>query len=42
MPQSFPPLNMEEKRTLLAKRKETITPQAIKASNFRAPRIHVH
>jgi hypothetical protein len=33
---------MEEERTLLAKREETITPQVIKASNFRAPRIHVH
>jgi hypothetical protein len=42
MPQSFRPLNMEEERTLLAKGEETITPQVVKASNFRVPGIHVH
>jgi hypothetical protein len=33
MPQSFRPLNIEEERTLLAKGEETITPQAVTASN---------
>jgi hypothetical protein len=42
MPQSFHPLHMEEKRTLLAKGEETTTPQTIKASNSHVPRIHVH
>jgi hypothetical protein len=42
MPQSFRPLNMEEKRTLLARGEETTTPQAIRASNSRVLRIHVH
>jgi hypothetical protein len=42
MPQSFRPLNMEKKRTLLAKGGETTTPQAVRASNSRVPRVHVH
>jgi hypothetical protein len=42
MPQSFRPLNTEEERTLLARGEETITSQAIRASNSRVPRIHVH
>jgi len=42
MPQSFRPLNMEEERTLLARGEETTTPQAVKASNFHVPGIHVH
>jgi hypothetical protein len=42
MPQSFCPLNTEEERTLLARGEETTTPQAIRASNFRVPKIHVH
>jgi hypothetical protein len=42
MPQSFCPLNMEEKRTLLAKGEETITPQATRALNSFVPRVHVH
>jgi len=42
MPQSFCPLNMEEERTLLARGKETTTPQAIRASNSRVPGVHVH
>jgi len=42
MPQYFCPLNMEEECTLLAKGKETITPQAARASNSRVPRVHVH
>ncbi len=42
MPQSFHPLNAEEERTLLARGEETITPQAVKASNFRVPKVHVH
>jgi len=42
MPQSFHPLNMEKKHTLLAKGEETITPQAVKASNSRVPGVHVH
>jgi len=42
MPQSFHPLNMEEERTLLAKGEETTTPQAVRASNSRVPRVHVH
>jgi len=33
---------MEEERTLLAKGEETTTPQVVRASNFRVPRIHVH
>ncbi len=42
MPQSFRPLNKEKKHMLLARGKETTTPQAIRASNFRVPRVHVH
>jgi hypothetical protein len=42
MPQSFHPSNTEEKRTLLARGEETTTPQAVKASNSRVPRVHVH
>ncbi|CAK9870118.1 unnamed protein product [Sphagnum jensenii] len=42
MPQSFRPLNMEEKRTLLARGEETTTPQAVRASNSRVPGVHVH
>jgi hypothetical protein len=33
---------MKEERTLLAKGEETTTPQAVRASNFRVPRVHVH
>jgi hypothetical protein len=42
MPQSFRPLNTEEKRTLLATWEETITPQVARASDFCVPRVHVH
>jgi hypothetical protein len=42
MPQSFHPLNMEEKRTLLARGEDTTTPQAAKASNSCVLGIHVH
>ncbi len=42
MPQSFRPLNMEEECTLLARGEETTTPQAVRASNFRVPGVHVH
>jgi hypothetical protein len=42
MPQSFHPLNMEEKRTLLARGEETTTPQAVRASNSRVLGVHVH
>jgi hypothetical protein len=42
MPQSFHPLNMEKERTLLARGEETTTPQAVRASNSRVPRVHVH
>jgi hypothetical protein len=42
MPQSFHPLNMEEEHTLLARGEETTTPQAIRASNYRVPGVHVH
>ncbi|CAK9219986.1 unnamed protein product [Sphagnum troendelagicum] len=42
MPQSFHLLNMEEERTLLAKGEETITPQVVRASNSRVPRVHIH
>jgi hypothetical protein len=42
MPQSFCPLNMEEECALLTRGKETTTPQAVKASNYRVPRVHVH
>ncbi len=42
MPQSFHPLNTEEKRTLLARGEETITPQTTRASNFRVLKVHVH
>jgi hypothetical protein len=42
MPQSFRPFNTEEERTLLARGEETTTPQAIRASNFRVPGVHVH
>jgi hypothetical protein len=42
MPQFIRPLNTEEKRTLLVKGEETPTPQAARASNFYAPRLHVH
>jgi site-specific DNA-cytosine methylase len=33
---------MEEERTLLARGEETTTPQAVRASNFRVPGVHVH
>jgi hypothetical protein len=42
MSQSFRPLNTEEEHTLLARREETTTPQAIKASKSRVPGVHVH
>ncbi len=42
MPQSFCPLNTEKEHTLLTKGEEITTPQAIRASNFRVPRVHVH
>jgi hypothetical protein len=42
MPQSFHPLNTEEKRTLLAKGEETTTTQVAKASNSHVPKVHVH
>jgi hypothetical protein len=42
MPQSFHPLNMEEKRTLLAKGEEITTPQVVRASNSHVPGVHVH
>jgi hypothetical protein len=42
MPQSFRPLNTKEECTLLARGEETTTPQAVRASNSRVPRIHVH
>jgi len=42
MPQSFRPLNMEEEHTLLARGEETTTPQAVRASNSRVPKVHVH
>jgi type IV secretory pathway protease TraF len=42
MPQSFCPFNTEDECTLLARGEETTTPQAIKASNFRVPGVHVH
>jgi hypothetical protein len=42
MPQFFHPFNMEEKLTLLARGKETTTPQAARASNSYVPRVHVH
>jgi len=42
MPQSFRPFNTEEECTLLARGEETTTPQAVKASNFRVSKEHVH
>jgi hypothetical protein len=42
MPQSFRPFNTKEERTLLVKGEETITPQAIRASNSRVLGVHVH
>jgi len=42
MPQSFCLLNTEEESTLLAKGEDIITPQAVRASNSRVPRVHVH
>jgi hypothetical protein len=42
MPQYFRPLNMEDECTLLVRGEETITPQAVRASNFHVPRVHVH
>jgi hypothetical protein len=42
MPQSFRPLNTKKERTLLARGEETTTPQAIKASNYHVPGVHVH
>jgi len=42
VPQSFRPFNTEEERTLLVKGGEITTPQVIRASNFRVPRIHIH
>jgi hypothetical protein len=42
MPQSFRPLNTKEEHTLLARGEETITPQVVRASNSRVPKVHVH
>ncbi len=42
MPQSFRPLNMEKKRTLLTRGEETTTLEAVRASNSHVLRIHVH
>jgi hypothetical protein len=42
MAQSFRPLNTKEERTLLVRGEETNTPQAIRASNSRVLRVHVH
>jgi hypothetical protein len=42
MPQSFYLVNTEEKHNFLARGEETTTPQAVKASNFHVPGIHVH
>jgi len=42
MSQSFHPLNMKEKCTLLARGEETTTPQAARASNFHVLEVHVH
>jgi hypothetical protein len=42
MPQSFHPLNTEEEHTLLARGEETTAPQAVRASDFRVPRVHLH
>jgi hypothetical protein len=42
MPQSFRPLNTEEKLTLLARGEETTTPQVVKASKSHVPGVHVH
>jgi hypothetical protein len=42
MPQFFCPLNIENKRTLLARGEETTIPQVVKVSNYRVPRVHVH
>jgi hypothetical protein len=33
---------MKKERTLLAKREETILPQAVRASNSHVPGVHVH
>jgi hypothetical protein len=41
MPQSFHPLNTEEEHTLLARREEITTSQAVRASNFHVPGVHV-
>jgi hypothetical protein len=42
MLQSFRPFNTKEECTLLTKGEETTTPQAVRASNFHVPRVHVH
>jgi hypothetical protein len=42
MPYFFRPFNTEEECTLFAKGEETTTPQDVRASNFRVPRVHVH
>jgi hypothetical protein len=42
MPQSFRPFNTKEERTLLARGEEITMPQALKASNYRVLRVHVH
>jgi len=42
MPQSFRPLNMKEEHTLLARGKETTTPQVAWAPNSRVLRLHIH
>jgi len=42
MPQSFHPLNTEEKHTLLTRGEETTTPQVVRASNSHVPGVHVH
>jgi hypothetical protein len=42
MPQSFRPFNTEEERTLLVRGEQITTPQAVRASNSCASKIHVH
>jgi hypothetical protein len=42
MPQSFYPLNTEKEHTLLARGKETTTPQVAKASNSHILGVHIH
>jgi hypothetical protein len=42
MPQYFRPFNTIKEHTLLARGEQTTTPQALKASNSRVPKVHVH